>query len=171
MTAYGAREVSGFEQSLTTLSLIVMHLVTHIIIEFFISLAYSLLSLAFRIDFTRKFGMAGFVIFKMVNYVGMVSVGLVLEVLMPLLTTCFIPFFMIFWVISASPASSFLPLLVSMLTLGNLNVSLCIQPVEVLLSIYRYGYGTPFYNISRAVRCIVFADKNQLGHNFSVLFA
>jgi hypothetical protein len=33
-------------------------------------------------------------------------------------------------------------------------------PIEVLPSIFRYGYGMPFYNISHASRCIVFGTKN-----------
>ncbi|GLB41424.1 putative protein of unknown function (DUF3533) [Lyophyllum shimeji] len=151
MTAHGAREASGFERRLTTRSLTVTRLATHFIAELFISLVYSLLSLAFQVDFSRKFGAAGFFIFWMVNYVGMLSVGLVLESLMPVLTPRFISYFLIFWVI--------------------FNVSVCIQPIEVLPSIYRYGYAAPFYNISRAMRCVVFADKNMLGLNFGVLFA
>ncbi|KAF8075344.1 hypothetical protein FPV67DRAFT_1408627 [Lyophyllum atratum] len=150
MTAYGARAAAGFENGLTLHSLIITRLMTYFITEFFISLSYSLLSLAFLLDFSRKFKAAGFIVFWMINYVGMLSVGLALEALIPLLTNRYIPFFMIVWVI--------------------VNVSVCIQPIEVLPSVYRYGYASPFYNISRAVRCVVFATRNQLGLNFGVLF-
>lgn len=37
-------------------------------------LFYALLSLAFQLDFTRKFGHAGFLIFWMLNWAGMLSV-------------------------------------------------------------------------------------------------
>lgn len=41
------------------------------------------------------------------------------------------------------------------------NVSVCVFPIEVLPSFYRYGYAMPFYNISRAMRTIVFGTKNR----------
>ncbi|KAJ7929153.1 hypothetical protein B0H13DRAFT_2652668 [Mycena leptocephala] len=37
--------------------------------------------------------------------------------------------------------------------------------------VYRYGYAFPFYNISRAVRTIVFRTKNEVGLNAGVLIA
>jgi hypothetical protein len=41
------------------------------------------------------------------------------------------------------------------------NVSVCASPIEVLPNIFRYGYATPFYNISHAIRSIVFGTKNS----------
>jgi hypothetical protein len=29
-------------------------------------------------------------------------------------------------------------------------------PIEVLPAVYHYGYATPFYNVSHAIRCIIF---------------
>jgi hypothetical protein len=58
-----------------------------------------------------------------------------------LLTARFIPFFLILWIIS--------------------NVSVAVFPLQVLPHLYRYGYVFPFYNISRAVRSIVFRTKND----------
>ena len=46
-----------------------------------------------------RFGHSGFLIFWMVNFVGMLSVGLALEAMVTLMTTRFIPFFLIFWII------------------------------------------------------------------------
>lgn len=48
---------------------------------------------------------------------------------------------------------------------------MCFFPIEVLPRVYGYGYAAPFYNVSRAVRTIVFGTKNQLGLNFGVLIA
>jgi hypothetical protein len=58
-----------------------------------------------------------------------------------LLTPRFTPFFLITWIIS--------------------NVSVAIYPLQALPHVYRYGYAFPFYNISRAVRAIVFRTKNE----------
>jgi len=149
MIGYAAREVSGLNKYLTLRSLITTRFVSLIAAYFFISLFYSLLSLAYQVDFNRKYGASGFVIFWMVNWAGMLAVGLALEALITILTPNFIPFFLIFWII--------------------INVSVCSSPIEVLPNVFRYGYATPFYNISHAIRSIVFGTKNSLGLNFGVL--
>ncbi|KAJ3777776.1 hypothetical protein FB446DRAFT_633441 [Lentinula raphanica] len=146
-----ARLMSGLETHLTTASIIRVRLCSSFITYFFLSLFYSLLSRAFQVDFSRKFGAAGFVIFWMLNWAGMLAVGLALEAMLTLLTMKGVPFFMILLIIS--------------------NVSVCFMPIEVLPRIYRYGYAFPFYNISCAVRTILFGTKNNLGLNFGVLIA
>ncbi|EDR02880.1 uncharacterized protein LACBIDRAFT_308058 [Laccaria bicolor S238N-H82] len=35
--------------------------------------------------------------------------------------------------------------------------------------VFRYGYAAPFYNVSRAMRTIVFGTKNELGLHFGIL--
>lgn len=110
----------------------------------------------------------------MLSYVGMLSVyassvilsspanaslsGLALESLVTLLTIKFIPFFMIMWIIGA-----FLSLtrFVPPLTAPLVNISVCIFPIEVLPRVFHYGYAAPFYNVSRAMRTIVFGTKNE----------
>ncbi|KAK0436161.1 hypothetical protein EV421DRAFT_1139147, partial [Armillaria borealis] len=119
MIGVSAREASGLQDKLTTGSLIRVRLISLFIAYFMISLFYSVLSRAFQVDFSRKFGDAGFVIFWMVNFVGMLSVGLALEAMITLLTIWFMPFFMILWTIS--------------------NVSVCFMPIAVLPNIYRLG--------------------------------
>ncbi|KAK0458673.1 uncharacterized protein EV420DRAFT_1270342 [Desarmillaria tabescens] len=147
----GARMTSGVEMKLTTKSLIKVRLASTFALYFVISLFYSTLSRAFQVDFDRKFGAAGFVIFWMLNFVGMLSVGLALEAMITLLTPKFMPFFMITWIIT--------------------NVAVCFMPIEVLPHFYRYGYAFPFYNVSGAVRTVLFGTKNQLGLHFGVLLA
>jgi len=146
-----ARQMSGLEIHLTTSSIIRLRLGSSFITYFFLSLFYSLLSRAFQVDFSRKFGSAGFVIFWMLNWAGMLAVGLALEAMLALLTIKGVPFFMILLIIS--------------------NVSVCFLPIDVLPRIYHYGYAFPFYNISCAVRTILFGTKNQLGLNFGILIA
>ncbi|KAG6807451.1 hypothetical protein H0H92_007402 [Tricholoma furcatifolium] len=158
MLCNAARDAAKLNQNLTLRSLIITRLVSCFVAYFFVSLFYALLSLAFQLDFSRKFGHSGFLVFWMLNWVGMLAVGLALESLMALLTVRFLPFFMILWVI--------------------VNVSVCIFPIEMLPVVFRYGYAMPFYNVSRAVRCIVFGTKNTelmdsstVGLNFGILIA
>ncbi|KAL1747066.1 hypothetical protein HDZ31DRAFT_32713 [Schizophyllum fasciatum] len=121
-----------------------------LILSFFI-LLYSLLSKAFQVPFDRKYGDSGFVLFWMINFIGMLCLGLSLEAMITLLTIRFMPFFMILWIIS--------------------NVSVCFMPIEVMPKFYHYGYAMPFYNVSHTVRSILFGTKNTLGLNFGVLIA
>jgi hypothetical protein len=34
-------------------------------------------------------------------------------------------------------------------------------PIEILPTIYRYGYAMPFYNVQRATRTVLFSTRNQ----------
>ena len=43
--------------------------------------------------------------------------------------------------------------------LANLSVS--IFPLELLPAVFRYGYAAPFYNLSKAIRVIVFGTRNR----------
>ncbi|KAJ7654865.1 hypothetical protein B0H17DRAFT_956677 [Mycena rosella] len=151
MISNGGRLASGLDTHLTLRSLITLRLVTPFIAYFVLSLFYTLLSRAFQLPFDRNFGRAGFVIFWMLSYLGMLACGLAVEAMITLLTIRFIPFFLLIWIIS--------------------NVAVCVFPLQVLPIVYRYGYAAPFYNISRAVRSIVFRTKNDLGLNFGILIA
>ncbi|KAJ7291793.1 hypothetical protein C8J57DRAFT_1458501 [Mycena rebaudengoi] len=145
----GARQASGLEQRLTLGSLIRLRISSSFLAYFIISLVYTLLSRAFQLPFDRRFGSAGFVIFWVLNWLGMLATGLAIESMLTLLTIRFVPFFLLLWIVS--------------------NISVSIFPIQVLPHIYRYGYAFPFYNISRAVRTIVFSTKNDVGTNFGIL--
>lgn len=41
------------------------------------------------------------------------------------------------------------------------NVAVATQPLDILPHFFKYGYAMPFYNISAAVRTILFGTKNQ----------
>ncbi|KAF8181216.1 hypothetical protein K438DRAFT_1976312 [Mycena galopus ATCC 62051] len=151
MISIGARQASGLEKNLSLGSLVRVRLVTSFVAYFFVSLLYTLLSRAFQLPFDRQFGRTGFVIFWMLSWMGMLACGLALEAMVTLLTTQIVPYFPLLWIIS--------------------NVSVSVFPLQVLPHIYRYGYAFPFYNISRAVRSIVFRTKNDVGTNFGVLIA
>ncbi|KAF8644054.1 hypothetical protein AX16_008707 [Volvariella volvacea WC 439] len=149
MIANTAREASGLAHTLSTRNLIILRLGTAFIGYFFLSLFYSLLSVAFQLPLTRWFGKAGFMIFWMLNWIGMASVGLALESVFTLLTPRFIPFFMILWII--------------------VNVSVSFLPIDILPSIYRYGNAAPFYLVGRGIRTIVFGTNNTLSLDFGIL--
>lgn len=71
---------------------------------FWISLHFSLISLAFLVDFTRKYGRVGFFIYWMANWVTMSGLGFVMETMFLWLGMWF-PFFLLFWVIiNVSPS-------------------------------------------------------------------
>ncbi|SJK97669.1 uncharacterized protein ARMOST_00922 [Armillaria ostoyae] len=157
-----ARQVSGLERMLTFRSLIQLRLLTPLLLYLVISCFYALLSLAFKLPFERKFGRSGFVVYWMLSFCGMSAVGLALEALMPLLTAKFIQLFLMLWIISS----------VSFLHGGQFgNISTCLLPLDILPGLYAYGHAAPFYNISRAVRTIVFSTRNEVGKNFGVLVA
>ncbi len=40
------------------------------------------------------------------------------------------------------------------------------MPLAVLPNVYRYGYAMPFYNVSGAVRTILFGTKNERKFSF-----
>jgi hypothetical protein len=41
------------------------------------------------------------------------------------------------------------------------NVSVSLFPIEIMPTIYRYGYAMPFYNVQRVVRTVLFSTRNQ----------
>ncbi len=95
----------------------------------------------------------------MLNWVGMLAVGLALEAMLTLLTMKGVPFFMLLLIISMSCLSAHIVAPILMDLPGN--VSVCFLPIDVLPTVFRYGYAFPFYNVSSAVRTILFDTKNK----------
>ncbi|KAJ7645995.1 hypothetical protein DFH06DRAFT_997973 [Mycena polygramma] len=146
-----ARMASGLDKRLTLGSLIRVRLVTCFVVYFIVTLFYTLLSRAFQVPFDRRYGKAGFVLFWMLNWAGMLACGLALEAMATLFTVRLVPLFLIFWIIS--------------------NMSIAGNPLDVLPHIYKYGYAYPFYQMSIGARSIVFGTKDTLGLNFGILGA
>jgi len=88
--ALGAHEASKLNRILRLRALITVHLVSSITGYFFLSLFYSLLSVAFQIKLSIKYGHGGFMVFWMLNWVSMLLVGLALASFITILTTRYI---------------------------------------------------------------------------------
>ncbi|KAJ8523062.1 hypothetical protein ONZ45_g399 [Pleurotus djamor] len=149
MSGNTAREQSGLNRLLSCGSLFRLRLATTFVIYLLLSLFYSLLNVIFRMPYAAKFGPSGFLILWMVNYVGMLALGLALEVMLTLMTANFVSLFLLLWIAA--------------------NISVALWPPDLLPGIFRYAYASPFYNMSRAMRTIFFGTKNNIGQNFSVL--
>ncbi|KAK9314459.1 hypothetical protein V1522DRAFT_458758 [Lipomyces starkeyi] len=133
---------------------IIYRIATTWIAYFFLSLFYSLISLAFQIDFTRAFGRAGFVVYWMINWLGMAAVGGACENVALIAVVTYPPligFWLIFMVIS--------------------NVSVAFYAIPLEAGIYRYGYAFPIKNICDAIKTVLFNTKDMLGLNIGVLVA
>ncbi|WVR08674.1 hypothetical protein IAU60_005732 [Kwoniella sp. DSM 27419] len=135
------------QESLTLGSEVLIKLLVPFIAYFWLSLHYSLVSLAFLIDFGRKYGKGGFVIYWMANWITMSALGFVMEAMFLWLGP-FFPFFLIFWVI--------------------LNVTVSFLSISDMATFYRYGFFTPVWNLVDAAKSIIFGTKNHLAQNFAV---
>jgi hypothetical protein len=82
--------------------------------------------------------------FHELQLISNVPSGGAIESLMPLLTPRFIAYFLLLWIIC--------------------DVSVVQWPIPLLPSIYRYGYGSPFYNLSIGTRTIYFSIKDESKH-------
>lgn len=122
---------------------------------FFMSLFYSLVTLAFQVNFTNTFGRSGFLVYWMTNFMTMWSVGAANEAAGMILIMFYPPlmgFWMLFWVI--------------------VNIAPTFAPMALSPKVYRYGYVTPIYN-SYEITKVIFFDtyKGHMGRNYGVLVA
>lgn len=126
------------------------------ILSFFvISLFFSLVTLAFQVDFTKAFGHSGFLVYWMITFITMWAVGLVNEVAALICIMIYPPlmgFWMLFWVI--------------------VNIAPTFAPIELCPQFYRYGYALPIHNSYEATKVVLFNTyKGHLGRNFGIIVA
>ncbi|KAK9475882.1 hypothetical protein V1514DRAFT_338675 [Lipomyces japonicus] len=119
---------------------------------FFLSLFFSLISLAFQIDFTAKYGNGGFVVYWMLNFIGMLAVGGTCE------NMALIAF-------AIYPPLVGLCLICVVIT----NVSVAFYSIPLQAKFYRYGYAFPIKNLSDAFKTVIFNTKNTMGRNVGVV--
>ena len=113
-------------------------IVSNIVAYFFLSFFYSLVSLAFQIPFSNEpasqvisaenanaYGKGSFVVFWMLNWVGMAALGFPCENMAMILGMPWSSFFLIFWVIT--------------------NVATGFYAIDLAPDFYRWGYAWPLH--------------------------
>ncbi|KAF3025500.1 hypothetical protein E8E14_007358 [Neopestalotiopsis sp. 37M] len=129
----------------------------------FISLAYSLVSLSYQIPFGRPpasptevafnasaYGRGSFPVYWMINFVGMLALGLASENVTMIIGQPWTALWLIFWVIT--------------------NVATAFYTLDLAPGFFRWGYAWPLYNIVQASRTVLFDLHSRIGLNFGVLF-
>ncbi|CAI7587175.1 unnamed protein product [Penicillium crustosum] len=147
---------------------IVWRILSNIVAYFFLSLFYSFVSLAFQIPLSNPsaagtvpatnangYGSSSFMVYWMLNWVGMSAVGFPCENMAMVLGFPWSSFFLIFWVIT--------------------NVATGFYPLELAPSLFRWGYAWPLHRMNKIVveasRTILFDTHSRIGLDFGVLFA
>lgn len=132
---------------------------------FFLSLAYSLVSLAFQIPFSNTgsfpdtsvvnnadaYGRGTFVVYWMLNWLGMCALGLASENVTMIIGQPWTALWLIFWVIT--------------------NVSTSFYAIPLSPAFFKWGYAWPLHNVVNGSRTILFGTHSRIGLNFGVLFA
>ncbi|TEB28667.1 hypothetical protein FA13DRAFT_1666200 [Coprinellus micaceus] len=149
MFGHRARNRSGLNKQLRLRSLIRLRFASSFAAFFFLSLFYSALVKILKLDTAKTYNRSGFLVLWMLNWIGMLAVGLALEVVLTLIGPCYLLFFSVLWAI--------------------VNFAVCINPIDGMSRFYQFGYAIPFYNMSQSVKTIALGTKNQVGLNFGVL--
>ncbi|OAG39354.1 hypothetical protein AYO21_06370 [Fonsecaea monophora] len=150
--------------------LIIWRYISTIIAYFLLSFCYSLVSLAFQIPFSRRpphghsdwlqtdvannanhFGHATFVVYWMLNWLGMSALGLACESVAMVVGQPWTALWLIFWVIT--------------------NVSTGFYALELAPGFFKWGYAWPLRQVVYASRTLLFDTRDRLGLNFGVLAA
>lgn len=122
---------------------------------FVLSLGYSLVSLAFQVDFTPAFGKSGFLVYWMFSYITMIAVGIMNEVAFMALIMIFPPvagFWLLFWVL--------------------INIASTFAPIALCPQFYRFGYAMPIHNSYELTKVVLFDTyKGQMGRNIGIIIA
>ncbi|EPS26425.1 hypothetical protein PDE_01361 [Penicillium oxalicum 114-2] len=142
---------------------LIWRICSNIAAYFFLSLFYSLVSLAFQIPFANSpapdtltaqnanaYGNGSFVVFWMLNWVGMAALGFPCENMAMILGFPWSSLFLIFWVIT--------------------NVATGFYPLDLANVFYRWGYAWPLHRIVEAIRTIIFGTHSRIGLDFGILF-
>lgn len=125
-----------------------------------------MISLAFQVPFTQPpashvyspppeganaYGHATFVVYWLVNYLGMCALGLACENVAMIVGQPWVALWLIFWVIT--------------------NVSTSFYSLDLAPDFYQWGYAWPLHQIVEASRQTLFDLHSRIGLNVGILFA
>lgn len=135
------------------LHLVLYRVLSTILTFFIISFFYSLVTLAFQVDFTKAFGHSGWLVYWMTNFLTMWAVGAMNETMAMLCILVYPPlvgFWLLFWVV--------------------LNISGTFSPIALTPHFYRYSYAMPIHAAFEITK-VIFLDtyKGAMGRNYAIL--
>ncbi|KXJ96706.1 MNNG and nitrosoguanidine resistance protein [Microdochium bolleyi] len=143
---------------------IIWRWIATIVAYFFVSLGYSLVSLAMQVPFwmppasptevafnPTAYGLASFPVWWMINFLGMVALGFASENVAMVVGQPWAALWLIFWVIT--------------------NVTTSFYAYEVIPTFYSWGYAWPLHSVVEASRHILFDLKSDIGKDIGILLA
>ncbi|PWN31481.1 uncharacterized protein FA14DRAFT_128170 [Meira miltonrushii] len=153
MGNFGMRQ--GIQRKLRFRSFVLMRLLVPIPAYFVLSCMFSMINLPFKLSFGGMgygYG-AGFMIWWCFTFLGMCVLGLWTEAALSLVGPQFIGFALVFIII--------------------INVSVANLPIELQVSLFKYGYAMPFYNLRQAYVTIIYNTGRhiELLKNMGILLA
>lgn len=126
-------------------------IISFLVLSFF----FSMVSLAFQVDFTKAFGKGGWPVYWATNFLTMWAVGGINEVAGMLIILVYPPmigFWLLFWVVA--------------------NISATFSPIALTPAFYRYSYAMPIHASYEITKVIIFDTyKGALGRNYGILVA
>ncbi|EGY21419.1 MNNG and nitrosoguanidine resistance protein [Verticillium dahliae VdLs.17] len=145
---------------------IIWRWIATVVCYIFISLIYSLISLAFQISLTpgpashvfspplsgaTAYGHGSFAVYWMLNFSGMCALGIACENVAMMIGQPWTALWLIFWVIT--------------------NVSTSFYSMDLAPGFYHWGRAWPLHQVVEASRHILFDLHSRIGINFGILFA
>lgn len=125
--------------------------ISFLVLSFF----FSMVSLAFQVDFTRAFGKGGWPVYWATNFLTMWAVGAINEAAAMIIIIFYPPlvgFWLLFWVVA--------------------NISATFSPIALCPEFYRYCYGMPIHASYEITKVIIFDTyRGALGRNYGILVA
>lgn len=148
----------GIQRKLRYSSLVMMRIFVPMVAYIIISCMFSMINIPFKLPFgemgltSNPYG-AGFIIWWCFTWLGMSVLGLCTEIFLSLVGPQFIGFALVFFII--------------------INVSVANVPIELQVSLFKYGYAMPFYQLRQAYITIIYnvGQHNRLLKYMGILLA
>ncbi|KAI3338385.1 hypothetical protein F4824DRAFT_459062, partial [Ustulina deusta] len=142
--------------------MVVWRWIATVVLYLFISLAYSLVCVAFGVplwqppgsetEVTIKataYGAGSFIVYWLVNFLGMLALGITCDNAVMVLGQRWAALWLIFWMMT--------------------NVSTAFYTIELAPAFFRWGRAWPLQHVVQATRQIIFDLKSEIGLNLGVL--